>query len=163
MYTLVAEKPHFFGAYSFKAMLTWQYNDYSQWFNEYADNLTITTAHTAETTIKHTKPRRRIAYSGVRLCAWTAEKPYFKRFSGIEKVHRNSIKITVDLWRRARDSNPRNAFDVYTISNRAPSTSSDNSPYLQSNARILYMTAPQKSSLFSKILNFLFLHSPLIE
>ena len=42
MYTLVAEKPHFFGAYSFKAMLTWQYNDYSQWFNEYADNLTIT-------------------------------------------------------------------------------------------------------------------------
>jgi len=25
------------------------------------------------------------------------------------------------------------------------------------------MTAPQKSSLFSKILNFLFLHSPLIE
>ena len=30
MYTLVAEKPHFFGAYSFKAMLTWQYNDYSQ-------------------------------------------------------------------------------------------------------------------------------------
>ena len=67
------------------------------------------------------------------------------------------------LWRRARDSNPRNAFDVYTISNRAPSTSSDNSPYLQSNARILYMTAPQKSSLFSKILNFLFLHSPLIE
>lgn len=67
------------------------------------------------------------------------------------------------LWRRARDSNPRNAFDVYTISNRAPSTSSDNSPYLQSNACILYMTAPQKSSLFSKILNFLFLHSPLIE
>ena len=67
------------------------------------------------------------------------------------------------LWRRARDSNPRNAFDVYTISNRAPSTSSDNSPCLQSNARLLYMTAPQKSSLFSKILNFLFLHSPLIE
>ena len=27
----------------------------------------------------------------------------FKRLSGIEKVHRNSIKITVDLWRRARD------------------------------------------------------------
>ena len=31
----------------------------------------------------------------------------FKRFSGVEKVHRNSIKITVDLWRRVRDSNPR--------------------------------------------------------
>ena len=27
----------------------------------------------------------------------------FKRFSGIEKARRNSIKITVDLWRRARD------------------------------------------------------------
>ena len=30
----------------------------------------------------------------------------FMRFSGIEKVHRNSIKITVDLWRRGWDSNP---------------------------------------------------------
>ena len=48
---------------------------------------------------------------GVRLCAETAEKPYFKRFSGIEKAHRNSIKITVDLWRRARDSNPRSRVD----------------------------------------------------
>ena len=42
----------------------------------------------------------------VSLCAETAEKPDSKRFSGIEKVHRNSIKITVDLWRRGRDSNP---------------------------------------------------------
>lgn len=41
---------------------------------------------------------------GVRLCAETAEKPYFKRFSGIEKVHRNSIKITVDLWWSIGDS-----------------------------------------------------------
>ena len=32
------------------------------------------------------------------------------------------------MWRRRRDSNPRRAFDPYTISNRAPSTSSDNSP-----------------------------------
>jgi len=32
----------------------------------------------------------------------TAEKPDSKRFSGIEKVHRNSIKITVDLWKRYR-------------------------------------------------------------
>ena len=30
----------------------------------------------------------------------------FKRFSGIEKAHRNSIKITVDLWRSGWDSNP---------------------------------------------------------
>ena len=56
---------------------------------------------------KSTKPRRGIACSGVRLWAWAAEKPYFKRFSGIEKCHRNSIKITVALWRRVRDSNPR--------------------------------------------------------
>ena len=33
--------------------------------------------------------------------------PDFKRFSGIEKVHRNSIKITVDLWSEWRDLNPR--------------------------------------------------------
>ena len=32
------------------------------------------------------------------------------------------------LWRRARDSNPRTVLGGYTISNRAPSTSSDNSP-----------------------------------
>ena len=68
--------------------------------------LTITTAQKATIPIKRTKPRRRIACSGVRLCAEIAQKPYFKRFSGIEKVHRNSIKITVDLWRRVRDSNP---------------------------------------------------------
>ena len=30
----------------------------------------------------------------------------FKRFSGTEKGHRNSIKITVVLWRRVRDLNP---------------------------------------------------------
>ena len=68
---------------------------------------------------------------GVSLCAETAEKPYFKRFSGIEKVHRNSIKITVDLWRRGRDSNPRDAFNAYTISSRAPSASSATSPLLR--------------------------------
>ncbi len=35
---------------------------------------------------------------------------------------------SVSSWRRARDSNPRNVYGVHTISNRAPSTSSDNSP-----------------------------------
>ena len=29
---------------------------------------------------------------------WNGENLDFKRFSGIEKAHRNSIKITVDLW-----------------------------------------------------------------
>ena len=61
-------------------------------------NLTLTLAKVTTKTVKRTKPRRRIACSGVRLCAETSEKPYFKRFSGVEKVHRNSIKITVDLW-----------------------------------------------------------------
>ena len=37
-------------------------------------------------------------HSGINLCAEMAEKTYFKRLPGIEKVHRNSIKITVDLW-----------------------------------------------------------------
>ena len=37
---------------------------------------------------------------------WNGENLDFKRFLGKEKVHRNSIKITVDLWRRGWDSNP---------------------------------------------------------
>ena len=41
---------------------------------------------------KTRNPATELLCSGVRLCAETAEKPYFKRFSGIEKVHRNSIK-----------------------------------------------------------------------
>ena len=32
------------------------------------------------------------------------------------------------IWRRERDSNPRDAINAYTISNRAPSTSSAISP-----------------------------------
>ena len=68
--------------------------------------LTITAEQNASIRAKSTKPRRRIACSGVHLCAETVEKPYFKRFSGVEKVHRNSIKITVDLWWRRGESNP---------------------------------------------------------
>ena len=48
--------------------------------------LTITTAHTTETTVKRTKPRHRIACNGVCLCAEIAEKSYLKRFSDIEKA-----------------------------------------------------------------------------
>ena len=33
--------------------------------------------------------------------------PCFKRFWGVEKVRRNSLDITVDLWSARRDSNPR--------------------------------------------------------
>ena len=84
--------------------------------------LTITTAQKATIILKRTKPRRRIACSGVHLWAWTAEMPYFKRFLGIEKVHRNSIKITVDLWRRWRDLNScAGELPTYRISSADPS------------------------------------------
>ena len=79
----------------------------TRWFNEYLPVvqrllgfLTITAEQNATIRTKSTKPRRRIALQWVRLCAETVEKPYFKRFSGMEKAHRNSIKITVDLWWR---------------------------------------------------------------
>ena len=52
---------------------------------------------------------------------WNGENLDFKRFSGIEKAHRNSIKITVDLWRRRRDLNPRDTFAPYSLSRGAPS------------------------------------------
>ena len=45
-----------------------------------------------------TNPAAELLCGGVHLCAETAEMPDFKRFLGIEKVHHNSIKITVDLW-----------------------------------------------------------------
>ena len=37
------------------------------------------------------------------------------------KTKKDTIKVSI-FWRRRRDSNPRNAFDAYTISSRAPST-----------------------------------------
>ena len=91
--------------------------------------LTITAEQNASIRAKSTKPRRRIACSGVRLCAETSEKPYFKRFSGVEKVHRNSIKITVDLWRSGWDSNPRN-LAVQLISSQSRYDHFDTAPYL---------------------------------
>ena len=78
------------------------------------------------------------------------------------------------VWRRECDSNPRNACDVHTISNRAPSASSDISPRgfillscpFSSDACLLYDTffvfastfniySPYASALFS--LNFRFI------
>ncbi len=44
-----------------------------------------------------------------------------------KKIGASGIKLA-PTWRRARDSNPRTVLGGYTISNRAPSTSSDNSP-----------------------------------
>ena len=49
-------------------------------------------------------------------------------FFGHRKIHRNSIKITVDLWRSGRDSNPRTAFDRHTISSRARYDRFDTTP-----------------------------------
>ena len=94
------------------------------WFNDYLSRLTIMTVHEASIHIKRTKPRRRIACSGVYSCAETAEKPDSKRFSGIEKVHRNSIKNTVDLWRTGWDSNPRAACATTWFRVRAVMTTS---------------------------------------
>ena len=67
----------------------------------------VTAMQKAAIPIKRTKPRHRNVLQRGLLMRQTAEKPDFKRFSGIEKVHHNSIKITVDFWQRMRDSNPR--------------------------------------------------------
>ena len=67
--------------------------------------------------------------SGGRLCTKIAEMPDFKRFSDTEKVHRNSIKITVDLWRSGWDSNPRN-LAVQLISSQSRYDHFDTAPYL---------------------------------
>ena len=52
------------------------------------------------------------------LYAWM---PCFKRFWGVEKVRRNSIEITVDLWRRRIDSNSRAGCPTYALSRGASS------------------------------------------
>ena len=43
-------------------------------------------------------------------------------------LHENTGATRYSIWRRERDSNPRDAINVYTISNRAPSTNSAISP-----------------------------------
>ena len=94
-------------------------------------------AQTAANPIKRANPAAEMLCSGVRLCAETSETPYFKRFLGIEKVHRNSIKITVDLWRRAWDSNPRTVFGRQTISSRSRYDLFDSPPYISTVFRAL--------------------------
>ena len=70
-------------------------------------SLTLTAAQNAATPAKRRKPRRRIVLWRGSFMLRNGENLDFKRLSGIEKVHRNSIKITVDLWRSGWDSNPR--------------------------------------------------------
>ena len=74
--------------------------------------LTITTAQKAAILLKRTKPRRIIALRRGSFMLKNGKSLDFKRFSGIEKAHRNSIKITVDLWWRRRDSNPHRRGDI---------------------------------------------------
>ena len=69
-----------------------------QYFNDYLSRLTITTAWKPANPPKRRKPRRRIALRRGSFMLKNGKSLDFKRFSGIEKVHRNSIKITVDLW-----------------------------------------------------------------
>ena len=53
-------------------------------------------AYSVENLLQNAQPT--VAKCRVRLCVETTGKSYFKRFLDIEKVHRNSIKITVDFW-----------------------------------------------------------------
>ena len=113
---------HFIADFLIKSIIrTRRFNEYPQYFNDYLSRLTITTAQKATILLKHIDPRRRIALWRGSFMLWNGENLDSKRFSGIEKAHRNSIKIKVDLWRRRRDSNPRTPYGCYTISNRARS------------------------------------------
>ena len=68
--------------------------------NEIPISLTLTAAQTAAAPTKHRTPRRRIVLRRGSFMLHNGKSLDFKRFLGIEKVHRNSIKITVDLWQR---------------------------------------------------------------
>ena len=103
----IRQRPYFIADFLIRSIIrTRPFNDYlgsltnTPVIQQLLGCLTITAEQNASIRAKSTKPRRRIACSGVHLCAETGEKTYIKRFWGIEKVHRNSIKITVDLWQR---------------------------------------------------------------
>ena len=55
---------------------------------------------------KSRNPAAEFLRSGINLCTEAIEKPCIKQFSGIEKVHRNSIKITVALCQPAAEKMP---------------------------------------------------------
>ena len=57
------------------------------------------------------------------------ERKMFILLVANEKIKKQANqKVRLFFWRRRRDSNPRTAFDGYTISNRARSTSYATSP-----------------------------------
>ena len=84
---------------------------------------------------------------GIHLYAKTSRKSYLKRFSGVEKFHRNSIRITVELWRRARDSNPRTGVNPL---HDFQSCSFDQLGQLSKQRKLLYTIYKKKSSLYLK-------------
>lgn len=63
-------------------------------------------AASAEKRPKSRNPAAEFLRSGINLCTEAIEKPCIKRFSGIEKCHRNSIKITVALCQPAAEKMP---------------------------------------------------------
>jgi hypothetical protein len=50
--------------------------------------------------------------------------------------------VSAGLWRRVGDSNPRTAFDRYTISSRAPSATRTTLPWLRKGGSSKVITAP---------------------
>ena len=82
-----------------------------------------------------------LTLSGFESCQFSQEKKHIERCAfflaaglGFEPRQTESESAVLPLhnpaiyWRRGRDSNPRNAINVYSISNAAPSTNSTTSP-----------------------------------
>ena len=66
-------------------------------------------------------------------------------FESLQIKKQIPFRISVFLWRRGRDSNPRMGISHYTISNRAPSTNSATSPRC-----FQLLILPQKNSFVNR-------------
>ena len=95
---LIRQRPHFIADFLIRSIIR------TRLFNEYSSNSTITRlfndyngTESYKTHVKHKTPLQKRSAAGF-VYAQNGKSLDFKRFSGIEKVHRNSIKITVDLW-----------------------------------------------------------------
>ena len=109
----IRQRPYFIADFLIRSIIrTRLFNDYlgsltnTPVIQRLLGCLTITAEQNASIRAKSTKPRRRIALRRGSFMLKNGKSLDFKRFSGVEKVHRNSIKITVDLWCRWWDSNP---------------------------------------------------------
>ena len=110
---LIRQRPYFIADFLIRSIIrTRLFNDYlgsltnTPVIQRLLGCLTIATTKKPQNPYKVQNPAAELLCSGVYSCAETAEKTDSKRFSGIEKAHRNSIKITVDLWCARRDLNP---------------------------------------------------------